>query len=204
MKTFTTVAPFRHDEVLQVLSDLGEDPTSSRVSQVLAAIDIPRDIGGDRAAALLSAVQHARETLAQRGSASAEALALDRRINNAILIYENNGTVMHTFMPEAIARQRLDEFAATGRGGTMFATEDKFDAEAHFRMSPDLRDRVSEAEAKLRRDLYWRRVMDKHGVPPDPQTRACVARALREIIDEHVVNAAVNRGHSTDEPTPGL
>jgi hypothetical protein len=108
---------------------------------------------------------------------------------NAILIHAKDGVAVHSFMPQSEANAQFDEIERNHAGGSVLTLDLDWDAEDFLKLSPDLRARVASAKSKLARDLKWKEVMDRHGVPPDRETRAKVSRVLQEIISATVGDA---------------
>lgn len=111
----------------------------------------------------------------------------ERRLPDAILVHQDGVSVVHSFLPAADAHKRLDETVANGGGGSVFVLEDCMGAKLYYDVSPDLRSRVEQAKQKLKRDLHWRDVMNRHGIPADRTLRGAVANAMREILGEEVL-----------------
>jgi len=108
---------------------------------------------------------------------------------NAILIHANDGKVAHTFLPESEAHVQFDELQRTCAGGSVLILEADCDAEFFLQFSPGLRERVAEAKFELARAIKWNEVMDRHGVPADPETRAKALKAAQEIVDTTIGDA---------------
>lgn len=101
-------------------------------------------------------------------------------VNNAILIYEENGAIKQRFCPEQEARDYLAAACDAMRGGSMFALEGT-DAEFYLRISPDLRNRVEAATTKLKSDTRLRDLLTKHGVPVDRDLRIAIFKAFEDL-----------------------
>lgn len=101
-------------------------------------------------------------------------------IANTILVYEEDGQVKQRFCPEAEARNYLDQAQLDMRGGCLFAL-DGVEAEFMLRISPDLRDKVEVAKAKLKVDTRLRDALDRHGVPRDRDLRVAIFKALEDF-----------------------
>lgn len=113
------------------------------------------------------------------------------QVADAILVHEQGGAVVHSFLRSSEANKLLDAATANRSGGSVFIVEDGMGAETYYQVSPDLRSRVAEAKHKLSRDLHWQGVLDRHGVPDDRELRAKVVRSMREILGEEAVKAAM-------------
>lgn len=100
-------------------------------------------------------------------------------LNNAILIYEENGEIKQRFCPEQEAREYLATARETMSGGSMFAS-DGIDAEFVMSVSPDLRDRVAAAKTKLKSDTRLRDLLNKHGVPMERDLRISIFKAFED------------------------
>ena len=104
--------------------------------------------------------------------------------NNAILIAEINGEVVHRFCRDDFARAQLEAAGKAGSGAMCLTMESGLGAELTYDLSPDVRSRVAEAKGKLRRDLKVRDVLDNHGVPQDRDIRIAVNKAIAALQDE--------------------
>lgn len=100
-------------------------------------------------------------------------------LNNAILIYEENGHIKQRFCPEQEARDFLATAQKEMRGGSMFAA-DGVEAESVLSISPDLRERVAAAKTKLKSDARLRDLLTKHGVPIDQNLRIAIYKAFED------------------------
>lgn len=100
-------------------------------------------------------------------------------LNNAILIYEENGEIKQRFCHEQEARDYLATIQAGMSGGSMFAS-DGIEAEFVMSVSPDLRDRVAAAKTKLKSDTRLRDILNKHGVPLDQDLRIAISKAFAD------------------------
>lgn len=100
-------------------------------------------------------------------------------LNNAVLIYEDNGNIKQRFCPEQEAREFLATAQKEMRGGSMFAT-DGMEPEFVLSVSPDFRDRVAAAKTKLKSDTRLRDLLTKHGVPMDQDIRIAIYKAFED------------------------
>lgn len=100
-------------------------------------------------------------------------------LNNAVLIYEENGGIKQRFCPEQEAREYLATAQKEMRGGAMFAADD-MDVEFVLSVNPDLRDRVADAKTKMKSDTRLRDLLTKHGVPMDQDLRIAIYKAFED------------------------
>lgn len=101
--------------------------------------------------------------------------------NNAILVYAEGGAVTHRFLPEVEARQFLVEAQQRLDGASMLALEGEIDAELMLKISPDLRDRLEQAETRLKADIRFRTALDRNGVPRESVLRQAIHKAFSEL-----------------------
>lgn len=103
--------------------------------------------------------------------------------NNAILIYESGGNLIHRFCPEAEATAFLESAALRMNAASMFVSDHHMDSELLFSASPDLRDRVAETKAHLGFQVRVRDALDRHGIERDRDLRNRIMGAIKELRD---------------------
>ena len=103
-------------------------------------------------------------------------------MDNAILVYCEDGVAKHRFCPESEARAFLTDASSKMEGGSMFAL-DCGNAKLVFDISPNLRDKVGEAKAKLLRDMRIKAAMDRNGIPQDRELRIAICKTFAELLD---------------------
>lgn len=103
--------------------------------------------------------------------------------NNAILIYESGGDLLHRFCPEAEATAFLESAALSMNVASMFVSDDNMDSEMLFSVSRNLRDHVAETKNHLGFQVRVRDALDRHGVERDRELRNRIMGAIKELRD---------------------
>jgi len=101
---------------------------------------------------------------------------------DTVIVTDFDGKVEHRFCTAEEGNAILDATKARRSAGSLFTTErEEMDAETLYAVSPNLRERVERAKAKLTFDLQVRDTLDKHGVPDEPALRKSVYGAIKEL-----------------------
>lgn len=74
-------------------------------------------------------------------------------------------------------------------GASMFTTDAAWDAELLMAISPNIKERVLEAQRRLQDDIKLRDLMDKHGIPRENTLRASIKATLKGYIADSVQRA---------------
>lgn len=101
-------------------------------------------------------------------------------INDAILVFEKNGQVEHRFCTLAQAKEAELQWKNMRSGGSIF-TFDGQDAEFVYSISTNTPGRVEKAKDALRRDIAFRDVLDRNGVPKDNDLRISIYNSVEEL-----------------------
>jgi hypothetical protein len=107
----------------------------------------------------------------------------------AILVCEHNGLAVIRYCTPQEASAACEAATVSCSGASMFTTDAAWDAELLMAISPNMKERVLEAQRCLQDDIKLRDLMDKHGIPRENALRASIKATFKDYIADSVQRA---------------